>query len=141
MLREDFLPDYDLSVSSSAKALGVLRQTVNELLRERRSVSPEMALRLSRLFGNSPRILVKRSALRRSLASGKNDREEDREDIALERRLHTHGSVGATVVVKRLERSVAVERLERLEGVSLSDVWNLVLESITNVSIAKKVVM
>ena len=54
MLREDFLPDYGLSVSSFAKALGVSRQTVNELLRERRSVSPEMALRLSRLFGNSP---------------------------------------------------------------------------------------
>ena len=30
------------------------RQTMNELLRERRAVSPEMALRLSRLFGNSP---------------------------------------------------------------------------------------
>jgi addiction module HigA family antidote len=54
MLREDFLPDYGLSVSGFAKALGVSRQTVNELLRERRSVSPEMALRLSRLFSNSP---------------------------------------------------------------------------------------
>ena len=54
MLREDFLPDYRLTVSSFAKALGVSRQTVNELLRERRAVSPEMALRLSRLFGNSP---------------------------------------------------------------------------------------
>ncbi len=54
MLREDFLPDYGLTVSSFAKAIGVSRQTVNELLRERRRVSPEMALRLSRLFGNSP---------------------------------------------------------------------------------------
>ncbi|MFQ5596699.1 MAG: HigA family addiction module antitoxin [Nitrospiria bacterium] len=54
ILREDFLPDYDLTVSRFAKALGVSRQTVNELLRERRAVSPEMALRLSRLFGNSP---------------------------------------------------------------------------------------
>lgn len=54
MLREDFLPDYGLTVSSFAKALGVSRQTINELLRERRAVSPEMALRLSRLFGNSP---------------------------------------------------------------------------------------
>ncbi|MCI2430617.1 HigA family addiction module antitoxin [Candidatus Acetothermia bacterium] len=54
MLREDFLPDYGLTVSGLAEALGVSRQTVNELLRERRSVSPEMALRLSRLFGNSP---------------------------------------------------------------------------------------
>jgi addiction module HigA family antidote len=54
MLREDFLPDYELSVASFAKAIGVSRQTVNELLRERRAVSPEMALRLSRLFGNTP---------------------------------------------------------------------------------------
>jgi len=54
MLREDFLPDYGLTVSSLAKALGVSRQTVNELLRERRTLSPEMALRLARLFGNSP---------------------------------------------------------------------------------------
>lgn len=54
MLREDFLPDYELSVSALAEAIGVSRQSVNELLRERRAVSPEMALRLSRLFGNSP---------------------------------------------------------------------------------------
>ncbi len=54
MLREDFLPDYGLTVTALAEAIGVSRQTVNELLRERRAVSPEMALRLSRLFGNSP---------------------------------------------------------------------------------------
>ena len=54
MLREDFLPDYSLTVSRLAKAIGVSRQSVNELLRERRGVSPEMALRLARLFGNSP---------------------------------------------------------------------------------------
>ena len=55
MLREDFLPDYGLSVAGLADALGVSRQSVNELLRERRAVSPLMAARLSRLFGNSPR--------------------------------------------------------------------------------------
>jgi addiction module HigA family antidote len=54
MLREDFLPDYGLTTASLAGALGVSRQTVNEILRERRSVSPEMALRLSRLFRNTP---------------------------------------------------------------------------------------
>ena len=54
MLREDFLADYGLSATQLAGALGVSRQTVNELLRERRSVSAEMALRLARLFGNSP---------------------------------------------------------------------------------------
>ncbi len=54
MLREDFLPDYGLTVASFARALGVSRQTINELLRERRAVSPPMALCLSRLFGTSP---------------------------------------------------------------------------------------
>lgn len=54
MLREDFMPDYGLTVTTFAEKLGVSRQTVNELLNERRSVSPAIALRLSRLFGNSP---------------------------------------------------------------------------------------
>jgi len=54
MLREDFMPDFDLNATSMAKALGVSRQTINELLRERRSITSIMALRLSRLFGNSP---------------------------------------------------------------------------------------
>ena len=54
MLREDFLPDYGLTVSGLADSLGVSRQSVNELLREKRALSPEMAIRLSRLFSNSP---------------------------------------------------------------------------------------
>jgi len=54
ILREDFMPDYALSTASLAEALGVSRQTINEILREKRSISPIMALRLSRLFGNSP---------------------------------------------------------------------------------------
>ena len=54
MIREDFMPDYELTTASLANALGVSRQTINELLREKRSLTPTMALRLSRLFGNSP---------------------------------------------------------------------------------------
>ena len=54
MLQEDFMPDYGLTVAALADAAGVSRQSINELLRGRRAVSPEMALRLSRLFGNSP---------------------------------------------------------------------------------------
>jgi addiction module HigA family antidote len=54
MLREDFMPDFDLNATTLATALGVSRQTINELLRERRAITPVMALRLSRLFGNSP---------------------------------------------------------------------------------------
>ena len=54
MVREDFLPDYGLTASGLASAIGVSRQSVNELLRGRRAVSPKMALRLGKLFGNSP---------------------------------------------------------------------------------------
>ena len=54
MLKEDFMKDYRLTVAGLAAAVGVSRQSINELLRGRRAVSPEMALRLSRLFGNSP---------------------------------------------------------------------------------------
>ena len=54
MLREDFMPDYRLTATVLSEKLGVSRQTVNELLNEHRSLSPAMALRLSRLFGNTP---------------------------------------------------------------------------------------
>ena len=54
MLREDFMTDYHLTPTSLASALGVSRQTVHDLLKEKRAVTPLMALRLSRLFGNSP---------------------------------------------------------------------------------------
>ena len=54
MLLEDFIPDYGLTVAGLAEAAGVSRQSINELLRGRRALSPEMALRLARLFGNSP---------------------------------------------------------------------------------------
>ncbi len=54
MLREEFLPDYGISVAKLAELLNVSRQTVNELVRERRAVSPEMALRLAQVFGTTP---------------------------------------------------------------------------------------
>jgi addiction module HigA family antidote len=53
-LREDFLPGEGFTVASFAEAIGVSRQTVNELLNERRAVSADMALRLGRLFSQSP---------------------------------------------------------------------------------------
>jgi addiction module HigA family antidote len=54
MLREDFMPDFNLTTAGLSEKLGVSRQTVNELLLKRRAVSPNMALRLSKLFGNTP---------------------------------------------------------------------------------------
>jgi addiction module HigA family antidote len=52
-LREDFLPDYGLTVSNFAKAIGVSRRTATELLDEKLAVDTEMASRLSRFFHSS----------------------------------------------------------------------------------------
>ena len=54
MLREEYMPDYGLTVSELAKRIGVSRQSINELINERRAISTEMALRLAQLFDDSP---------------------------------------------------------------------------------------
>lgn len=54
LLREDYLPECGLSVAAFASRIGVSRQTANELIRERRAVSPDMAWRLGKLFGTTP---------------------------------------------------------------------------------------
>ena len=52
-VRENCLDRFNLSVTEGAVALGISRQTLTNLLSGKAGVSPEMALRLSRLFGNS----------------------------------------------------------------------------------------
>jgi len=42
-----------LSVTEAAAALGVTRTTLSELVHEKRGISPEMAVRLSKVFGGS----------------------------------------------------------------------------------------
>src|SRR5437667_11869507 len=50
-LREDFMKPLRLSSNGLARALGVTPARVNEILRERRGVSADTALRLARFFG------------------------------------------------------------------------------------------
>lgn len=54
ILREDVLPALRLTQGEFAKQLGVSRLTVSELLREKRAVLPDMALRLARLLNTTP---------------------------------------------------------------------------------------
>jgi len=42
-----------ISVKDAAAALGVTRTTLSELVNEKRGISPEMAVRLSKVFGGS----------------------------------------------------------------------------------------
>lgn len=54
IIREFCVDALNLTVTDAAKALGVTRKTLSALLNGRSGVSPEMALRLSKVFGRSP---------------------------------------------------------------------------------------
>ena len=51
ILREDFMPDYDLTVSGLAEALGVSRQTIISLENGKYNPSILLAHSIAQLFG------------------------------------------------------------------------------------------
>jgi antitoxin HigA-1 len=53
ILREDVLPDLDLPRAKLAEHLGVSRQTLYDIINEKRAVTADVAARLGRAFGNS----------------------------------------------------------------------------------------
>jgi antitoxin HigA-1 len=54
IIRDFCVAPLHLNVTEAARALGVTRKTFSALLNGRAGISPEMALRLSRVFGRSP---------------------------------------------------------------------------------------
>lgn len=58
ILRHDALPAIGLNVKNAAEKLGVSRQALHAIMRERHpaSVTPDMAVRLGKLCGNGPRL-------------------------------------------------------------------------------------
>jgi addiction module HigA family antidote len=54
IIREFCIEPLNLSVTEAANALGVTRKTLSALLNGRSGISPEMALRLSKVFGRTP---------------------------------------------------------------------------------------
>src|SRR3954447_4875437 len=58
MLREDVLPSLGKSKTEIASLLGISRQTLFDILRERQPVTPGMALRLGKLLGNGPDLWI-----------------------------------------------------------------------------------
>jgi addiction module HigA family antidote len=43
----------NLTITDAAEALGVTRNTLSELVNEKRGISPEMAVRLAKVFGGA----------------------------------------------------------------------------------------
>jgi addiction module HigA family antidote len=54
ILREDYLEELGMSANALAKALHVPAPRVNDIVRERRGVTADTALRLARYFGSTP---------------------------------------------------------------------------------------
>jgi addiction module HigA family antidote len=54
ILRNMYIEPLNLTITELARALSVSRKTVSAIVNERKSVTPKMALRLSRAFGTTP---------------------------------------------------------------------------------------
>src|SRR6266487_38487 len=62
IIREDILPEAGLSVTAAAKALGVSRQMLHDILAARKPLSAVMCLKVSRLFGGAPEVWMRLQA-------------------------------------------------------------------------------
>jgi len=56
VVRQECIEALGLTVTEAARALGVTRQALNNLVNLKAGVSPEMAIRLSKAFGSSPEV-------------------------------------------------------------------------------------
>lgn len=54
VLREEFMQPLGLSAHALALALRVPAPRINDIVRERRGITPDTALRLARYFGTTP---------------------------------------------------------------------------------------
>ena len=59
ILREDVLPGLKMTQKEFADWIGVSRLTVSEVLNEKRTVTPDMAMRLGQALGNGPEIWLR----------------------------------------------------------------------------------
>lgn len=54
IIKEFCIEPLNLTVTKAAESLGVTRKTLSMLLNGKSGISPEMSLRLSKVFGRSP---------------------------------------------------------------------------------------
>jgi antitoxin HigA-1 len=54
IIKEFCIEPLDLTITKAAESLGVTRKTFSMLLNGKSGISPEMALRLSKVFGRTP---------------------------------------------------------------------------------------
>ena len=62
IIKQDILPSVGLSVTAAAKALGVSRQMLHDILAERKPLSAVMCLKVARMFGSTPEFWMRLQA-------------------------------------------------------------------------------
>ncbi len=92
IIREDIVPEVSLSVTATAKALGVSPQMVHEILAGRKPLSAVMCMKVSRLFGSTPEFWMRLQS-----------------DYDLKKAAQNKG------VMKRVARIVPVKLLEEMQ--------------------------
>lgn len=63
VIRKKCLEPLDLSVTKAAKGLGISRKHLSDIVNGHAGISPEMAIRLSKGFGGSPKSWLKQQML------------------------------------------------------------------------------
>ena len=58
ILYEDYIEPLNLKISGLAKCLGVSRKAISAIVNERKSITPDMALRLSMAFDTTPELWI-----------------------------------------------------------------------------------
>jgi len=59
IIREDILPELDMSISRLAKELHISRQTLHGVISEKKSITPNLALRIGKFIGNGPDVWLR----------------------------------------------------------------------------------
>lgn len=62
IVRQDCIEPLGLTITGAAKALGITRQALNNLVNGKAGISPEMAVRISKAFGGSPEMWLRLQA-------------------------------------------------------------------------------
>ncbi len=57
VIKDWILPE-GITITKAAKLLGVSRQSLDALVNERRSVTPEMAIKIETVFGSTAKLLM-----------------------------------------------------------------------------------
>ena len=59
VLREDVIPNLNVSVTAFAEGVHTSRQTLHKILAEQKSITPEMALKIGKFVGNGPGVWLR----------------------------------------------------------------------------------